>query len=216
MRFIPRATDVSTLATSLSLAIANYKPIPQLPTQQQLLDLGYGSVHGLSTLTDGNGTSSSVGGASSNISNNSSSNTSNATSFASSLRLSKGQSFQVQSSDSSSSADSAAQLSTHGASLKSNSSSSSSSNNESWGQPSLLFIAQDSDSDSTSSKSNSGNSFASKSGGTIGPGNCPIQDKYTPVGGWDALPAPTFPPFDPVKATAYRYRQQVGVNLGAW
>ncbi len=35
MRLLPRDTSLNTVASALSLAAANYKPIPQLPTANQ-------------------------------------------------------------------------------------------------------------------------------------------------------------------------------------
>lgn len=71
-----------------------------------------------------------------------------------------------------------------------------------WGVPSVVYVE----------KTANVNQFASA--GRIGPGNCPIQSQpYTPKA---ELPEPIFAPFDSVKANVMRYRQQSGVNLGAW
>lgn len=154
MRLLPRDTDFSSVATSLSLAVANYKPIPQLPT---------GNSSSLSASSGGSqllpvGTS---GGAQ--------------------------QSFQVQSSKEIQSYDKSHPVS-------------------SWGEPSVLYVPESETSEANQLKSTK----------TVGPGKCAVQKEYTPVGGWSALPSPTFAPFDPIKANIYRYRQQQGVNLGSW
>ncbi|UZJ52300.1 hypothetical protein CBS101457_001620 [Exobasidium rhododendri] len=151
--FARDSSGLTSLAGALSLVVANYKPIPQLPT---------------------NSTTSSV---------------SNANTTANQMISSGGavgqQPFITQSADA--------------PDLKSISE---------WGVPSTLYVPE------SVTNASSANTF--KSTAKIGPGSCPIQQEYTPVGGWSALPAPTFDAFDPVMANIYRYRQQQGVNLGAW
>lgn len=157
MRLVPRDSGFAGLASSLSLAIANYKPIPQLPT-----------------------TSSS----------NSSGNTNgNKLMPVSSNAGSTQQTFQVQSQSQANS-----YFQSHPVAE--------------WGEPSVLYVSN------TSASTSGANKFTSTK--TVGPGKCPVATSYTPVGGADALPAPTFAPFDAVQANVYRYRQQQSVNLGAW
>lgn len=153
MRLFARASsDLTSLATGLSLVIANYKPTPQLPT------------------ANGTGSNSS---ASQELLPSSS----------------KGNLFQVQS----------AQMMA----------SQSQRPEDEWGMPSVLYIPD------SSSSTEGANTFAS-SGKTVGDGKCPVQDTYTPTGGWNKLPSPVYDAFDPVMANVYRYRQQQGVDLGAW
>lgn len=139
----------NVIASSLSLAVANYKPIPQLPTTSELA--------------------------------------STSDSSANQLKVSGGrqQTFQTQ------------PLS--GTSL------STAKNVSEWGEVSLLYVPKETPT-----------SRVAAAGSTIGPGKCQVLGEYTPTGGWDALPPPTFGEFDPVQANIYRYRQQQGVNLGAW
>lgn len=153
MRLLPRGTDFSSLATSLSLAIANYKPIPQLPSA-----------------SGSQGSIASSDGARMQVSGS---------------KLGHGSSFEVNTKPS---------------------------KNQDGTLPSILYIPK------TEKKLGGGNGAHAFVGGgaTLGPGNCPVQDPYTPNGGWDALPAPVFPPFDAPKANVMRYRQQQGVDLGAW
>lgn len=154
MQLFTRDTSLTSLASALSLVIANYKPIPQLPTNASSSS---------STINNGSTTAKqlvSMGGSTSQ------------------------QTFMTQSTNSSN--------------VKPTSE---------WGEPSVLYVPQ--------SASSSANTFKA-SGATLGPGNCPVQQAYTPNGGWSALPPPVFPAFDPVMANVYRYRQQQGVNLGAW
>ncbi len=99
-------------------------------------------------------------------------------------------------------------------------------NTSEWGQTSLLYIPATPSPTSNSTVKVNGTSFtstspkslaASTNGQTMGPGGCPVYTApYTPNGGWDKLPAPVYPAFDPVKANIFRYRQQVSVNLGSW
>lgn len=147
---------LNTIASSLSLAFANYKPIPQLPTSDQIVTSGR-------QLTAGSSSSS----------------------------LSQ-QTFQVKT------ASNTTTTSTDDDNHILN-------DTDEWGQASILYVAKETP-----------NSRVAAKGATIGPGKCPIQTEYTPVGGWDNLPAPEFAAFDPVMANVYRYRQQQGVNLGAW
>lgn len=155
MRLLPRDTSLNTVASALSLAAANYKPIPQLPTANQSTSIA-SSGQGRNALN------------------------------------SKGNSFQVQKTGSTTD-----WSATHKTS--------------DWGVPSTLFIPVDAANQTTSAD---GRKLASSR--SVGPGNCPYSAGYTPNGGWDKLPAPVFPDFDPVKATIMRYRQQQGVNLGSW
>ncbi|GAC72606.1 hypothetical protein PANT_7d00186 [Moesziomyces antarcticus T-34] len=155
MRLLPRDTSLNTVASALSLAAANYKPIPQLPTANQSTSIA-SSGQGRNALN------------------------------------SKGNSFQVQKTGSTTD-----WSATHKTS--------------DWGVPSTLFIPVDAANQTTSAD---GRKLASSR--SVGPGNCPYSAGYTPNGGWDKLPPPVFPDFDPVKATIMRYRQQQGVNLGSW
>ncbi|PWN48295.1 glycoside hydrolase [Violaceomyces palustris] len=163
MRFLPRDTDLTTLAGTLSLAVANYKPIPQLPLANS------------TSLTGG----SQNGGASS--------------------MMVQGKSFKVQNGD-----------------YEANHSV------KEWGVPSTLYVSVDDQSSSSSNSTtspvhNNKDAATPKKLATTTVGNgCPLSNAYTPNGGWDNLPAPTFPAFDSVKANAMRYRQQQGVNLGSW
>lgn len=143
------SSGFNAIASGLSLAVANYKPIPELPTTSQL-----------SAITN---------------------------SSANQLKVSSGSqlTFETQ-----------ALSGTSLATAK---------NVSEWGEVSLLYVPKETPT-----------SRVAAAGSTIGPGKCQIMDKYTPVGGWDALPPPTFGKFDPVLANIYRYRQQQGVNLGAW
>lgn len=152
MRLLPRDTGFASLASSLSLAVANYKPIPQLPVETNLT--GTKGANQLMPIGAGGKAAQ--------------------------------QSFQVQTS---SQADTYDQSHPIGQ----------------WGEPSVLYVPN------TTESSNGANQLKAKS--TIGPGKCPVQKKYTPTAD---LPPPTYPPFDPVQANVYRYRQQQGVNLGSW
>lgn len=158
MRLVPRDTGFAGLASSLSLAIANYKPIPQLPTSND----------GSSSTANGNKLMPVSSGSGSTQ-----------------------QTFQVQSQT-----DANSYFKSHPVTE--------------WGEPSVLYVANTTD----AATANGANKFASTA--TVGPGKCPVASSYTPVGGADALPAPTFEPFDAVQANVYRYRQQQSVNLGAW
>lgn len=151
MRLLPRDTGFASLASSLSLAVANYKPIPQLPIASnstsakganQLMPIGAGGQAAQQT-------------------------------------------FQVQSQNAASSYDQSHPIAQ-------------------WGEPSVLYVPNVTDSSSANQL---------KTTSTIGPGKCPVQQKYTPTA---PLPAPTYPAFDPVQANVFRYRQQQGVNLGSW
>lgn len=154
MQLFPRA-DINTLASSLSLAVANYKPIPTLPTANETLQLT-GSSNSSLRLISGGGL---LG--------------------AGHLRFSTG-----------SSASKSQPL-----------------NETEYGQASVLFVPE--------VPASVGKSRVAAA--TIGPGKCSvIPQSYTPVGGWDALPAPEFDAFDATMANIYRYRQQQAVNLGAW
>jgi hypothetical protein len=155
---------LNTIASTLSLAFANYKPIPQLPTSDQISTLV--NVTSGRQLTAGEGSSSS-----------------------SSLSQ---QTFQLKT------ASNTTTTSTDDDNKILN-------DTNEWGQASILYVAQETP-----------NSRVAATSATIGPGKCPIQTEYTPVGGWSNLPAPEFAAFDPVMANVYRYRQQQGVNLGAW
>ena len=83
-----------------------------------------------------------------------------------------------------------------------------------WGIPSTLYVPVESVNQTAGAATDPARQLASSR--KVGPGGCPYSTGYTPNGGWDALPPPVFPDFDPVKATIMRYRQQQGVNLGAW
>lgn len=159
MRLLPRDHGFSSIATSLSLAVANYKPIPQLPSSNTSVN---------------SSNSSTASGASQLLPIGTSSGSSQ-------------QSFQLQSNSEASS-----YSKTHPES--------------SWGEPSILYVPEKS--------SSSASQLASSK--TVGPGKCPVISEYTPSGGWNSLPDPTYPAFDPVMANVYRYRQQQGVNLGSW
>ena len=152
MQLFTRDSSFNSVASALSLVIANYKPIPQLPTSNAVSA----------------GTSAkqmvSAGGQKTQ------------------------QTFQTQTSSSSNNTRDAAD----------------------WGEVSVLYVPQ------STSASETGGASQFASSARIGPGNCPVQQAYTPTGGWSALPPPVFPAFDPVMANLYRYRQQQGVNLGAW
>ena len=151
MRLLPRDTGFASLASSLSLAVANYKPIPQLPVESN------------STAVKGGNQLMPIGAGG----------------------QSAQQSFQVQTPGAASTYDQSHPIAE-------------------WGEPSVLYVPNNTD-------SNNANQLKATS--TIGPGKCAVQQKYTPT---SALPAPTYPAFDPVQANVYRYRQQQGVNLGAW
>lgn len=159
MKLFARDTNLNAVASALSLAAANYKPMPQLPTANQ------------------------------------SSLISNATANGRTAMSGKANTFQVQS-DSSTTDWSA----THESS--------------DWGVPSTLYVPVESLNSTAAPDSDAARKLASSR--KVGPGGCPYSTGYTPNGGWANLPAPTFPAFDPVKATIMRYRQQQGVNLGAW
>lgn len=154
MRLIPRDTSLNAVASVLSLAAANYKPIPQLPTANQTSSISDSTTDGRNAM---------------NI---------------------KPNTFQIQVSDST----------TDWTATRESSE---------WGVPSTLYVPVESQ-----NQTDSGRKLASSR--KVGPGGCPYSTGYTPVGGWEKLPPPTFPNFDPVKATIMRYRQQQGVNLGAW
>lgn len=154
MRLFPRDTSLNAVAGALSLAAANYKPIPQLPNANQTSSITNGTTDGRNTM---------------NI---------------------KPNTFQVQKTGSTTD-----WTATH--------------NSSEWGVPSTLYVPVES-----ANQTDSGRKLASSR--KVGPGGCPYSTGYTPVGGWDKLPPPTFPELDPVKATIMRYRQQQGVNLGAW
>ncbi|SYW78406.1 uncharacterized protein UBRO2_02598 [Ustilago bromivora] len=154
MRLIPRDTSLNAVASVLSLAAANYKPIPQLPTANQTSSISDSTTDGRNAM---------------NI---------------------KPNTFQIQDSDSTTD-----WTATHESSE--------------WGVPSTLYVPVESQ-----NQTDSGRKLASSR--KVGPGGCPYSTGYTPVGGWEKLPPPTFPNFDPVKATIMRYRQQQGFNLGAW
>ncbi|EPQ28427.1 uncharacterized protein PFL1_04253 [Pseudozyma flocculosa PF-1] len=156
MRLLPRDSNFGTLASALSLAAANYKPIPQLPTSN--------SSQPLSAISAGGDARQELG-------------------------LGRGYSFKVQPADAASS-----YAATHSLA--------------DWGEPSTLYVPVD------ANGTVQGHEF--KAGRKVGPGSCPYSEEYTPKGGWQNLPPPVFPPFDPVKATVMRYRQQQGVNLGTW
>lgn len=151
MRLLPRDTGFASLASSLSLAVANYKPIPQLPVASN----STGVKGGNQLMPIGAGGQAAQ------------------------------QSFQVQTSSAASTYDQSHPIAQ-------------------WGEPSVLYVPNNTD-------SNNANQLKATS--TIGPGKCAVQQKYTPT---SSLPAPTYPAFDPVQANVYRYRQQQGVNLGAW
>lgn len=156
-------TKLNALASTLSLAIANYKPVPQLPTTSQISKLA--------DTTNAKQLTSAGGSSSSSYSQHNFQTKTDASNITSS----------VDDNDS----------------YKNNSTE--------WGQASILYV-----------EAQTPNSRVAAKSATIGPGKCAIQTEYTPVGGWDALPAPEFAAFDPVMANVYRYRQQQGVNLGAW
>lgn len=156
MRLFPRDTSLNAVAGALSLAAANYKPIPQLPTANQSTAISDSTSGARNTLTN------------------------------------KANSFQVQKTGSTTD-----WTATH--------------NSSEWGVPSTLFVPVD-----TLNQTATDPARKLASSRKVGPGGCPYSTGYTPNGGWDNLPAPTFPAFDPVKATIMRYRQQQGVNLGAW
>jgi len=153
---------LNALASTLSLAFANYKPIPQLPTSAEILKLA--NVTSGRQLTAGEGSSSSLTQTTFQVKTASNTTTSSTD-------------------DDNTIVDNTAE----------------------WGQASILYVAKETPTSRATAKSS-----------TIGPGACPIQTDYTPVGGWSNLPAPEFDAFDPVMANVYRYRQQQGVNLGAW
>ncbi|CAD6889638.1 unnamed protein product [Tilletia laevis] len=153
MQIFPRSSgDLIKIASSLSLAVANYKPVPMVPNGNDLVV----NASLPSASNSGANRFQTVAGSS------------NVTSSNSSLAASG---FNV----------------------------------SEWGVPSTLNF-------DTSAASPLNMAVQS----TIGPGNCPIQTTYTPIGGWEALPPPLFAPFDPVRANIMRYRQQQGVNLGSW
>lgn len=54
-------------------------------------------------------------------------------------------------------------------------------------------------------------SNAAAANAPIDPASCMVEPYVAP----DVL-SQTFPPFDPVKANVYRYRQQQSVNMGGW
>ncbi|KAJ1033383.1 hypothetical protein NDA13_001375 [Ustilago tritici] len=154
MRLIPRDTSLNAVASVLSLAAANYKPIPQLPTAIQASSISDSTTDGRNAM---------------NI---------------------KPNTFQIQDSDSTTDWTATYESSE-------------------WGVPSTLYVPVESQ-----NQTDSGRKLASSR--KVGPGGCPYSTGYTPVGGREKLPPPTFPNFDPVKATIMRYRQQQVVNLGAW
>ncbi|SPO21710.1 related to Glucan 1,3-beta-glucosidase precursor [Ustilago trichophora] len=158
MRLFPRDTSLNAVASALSLAAANYKPIPQLPTANQSTSISDAGA-GRNTLTN------------------------------------KANSFQVQKTGSTTD-----WTATHKSS--------------DWGVPSTLYVPVASSNQTIGGDTDAARKLASSR--KVGPGGCPFSTGYTPRGGWDALPPPVFPGFDPVKATIMRYRQQQGVNLGAW
>lgn len=159
MRLYPRDTSLNAVASALSLAAANYKPIPQLPTANQNTSIADSPAGGRNTLS------------------------------------SKANSFQVQKSGSTTD-----WTATH--------------NSSEWGVPSTLYVPVDSVNQTSGSTTDPARQLASSK--KVGPGGCPYSTGYTPNGGWDNLPPPVYPDFDPVMATIMRYRQQQGVNLGAW
>ncbi|CBQ70574.1 related to Glucan 1,3-beta-glucosidase precursor [Sporisorium reilianum SRZ2] len=160
MRLLPRDTSLNAVASALSLAAANYKPIPQLPTANQSSAIANANTGGRNTVS------------------------------------SKPNSFQVQKTGSTTD-----WSSTHKSS--------------DWGVPSTLYVPVES-LNQTSNGTDADSARKLASSRKVGPGGCPYSAGYTPNGGWDKLPPPTFPAFDPVKATIMRYRQQQGVNLGTW
>lgn len=159
MRLFPRDASLNTVASALSLAAANYKPIPQLPTANQSTAISAAHTGGRNTV-------------------NTQPNT-----------------FQVQKTGSTTD-----WTATH--------------NSSDWGVPSTLYVPVEALNQTASADADPARKLASSR--KVGPGNCPYSSGYTPSGGWSNLPPPTFPAFDPVKATIMRYRQQQGVNLGAW
>ncbi|EST06233.1 Glycoside hydrolase, family 5 [Kalmanozyma brasiliensis GHG001] len=159
MRLLPRDTSLNAVASALSLAAANYKPVPQLSSANKGTDIANMSTSDASQAQGRNSTS-----------------------------------YQVQSTLTANN-----WTATH--------------NTSNWGVPSTLFVPVESH-NKTSVDAEVTSKLASSR--KVGPGGCPFSDGYTPTGGWDALPPPTFPAFDPVRATIMRYRQQQGVNLGAW
>lgn len=154
MRLLPRDASLNAVASALSLAAANYKPVPQMPLANQ-------------STAFANISASTREGLSSNTT-----------------------SYQLQSTLPANNWNA-----THNAS--------------DWGVPSTLFVPVESQNQTETARK-----LASTR--KVGPGGCPFSDGYTPPGGYDALQPPTFPSFDPVRATVMRYRQQQGVNLGAW
>ncbi|KAK0548718.1 Glucan 1,3-beta-glucosidase 3 [Tilletia horrida] len=174
MQIFPRdAQSLFKIANSLSLAVANYKPIPIVPPTGTLAVNGTNAITGL----NGSNGTFAVNGTTSSIAipnrfqvlgGNATSSTSNAATEQSLVNPAA--------------------------------------NVSEWGIPSTLNLDT-----STASPLH----LAAQA--TIGPGNCPVQTTpYVPIGGWEALPAPIFAPFDPVRANIMRYRQQQGVNLGSW
>ena len=161
MRLLPRDTSLNAVASALSLATANYKPIPQLPTANQSVVISDTNTGGRSTVTN------------------------------------KPNSFQVQKTGSTTD-----WTSTH--------------NSSDWGVPSTLYVPVESLNQTAGESESADPARKLAASRKVGPGGCPYSAGYTPNGGWDKLPPPTFPAFDPVKATLMRYRQQQGVNLGAW
>ncbi|GAC97085.1 glycoside hydrolase [Pseudozyma hubeiensis SY62] len=159
MRLLSRDTSFNTVASALSLAAANYKPIPQLPTANQSTAISAANTGGRNTVNT------------------------------------QPNSFQVQNTGSTTD-----WTATH--------------NSSDWGVPSTLYVPVEALNQTASADADPARKLASSR--KVGPGNCPYSSGYTPNGGWAKLPPPTFPAFDPVKATIMRYRQQQGVNLGAW